>query len=174
MPKTFAPPPRRPLSNTALAAWLVVVMLLAGVAGAVSAAEAQPTADDPVLEARVQRITTELRCLVCQNQTVADSHAGLADDLRREVRRLLREGASDTQVLAFMTQRYGDFVLYRPPVKNTTALLWFGPAVLLVLASAALALTLRRRARLAPEAFDPEPPAEPPADPGVKPHLPRA
>jgi cytochrome c-type biogenesis protein CcmH len=106
------------------------------------------------LEARVQSITAELRCLVCQNQTVADSTSDLANDLRREVRKQLASGASDQAVLDFMTQRYGDFVLYRPPVKATTALLWAGPGVMLVGGLAALAFVLRRRSRLPDAAFD--------------------
>ncbi len=110
---------------------------------------------DP-FEARVQSITAELRCLVCQNQTIADSSSDLANDLRREVRTMLKDGASDQKVLDFMTQRYGDFVLYRPPVKPSTALLWAGPAVMLVGGLAALAFVLRRRSRLPDAAFDAE------------------
>ena len=105
----------------------------------------------------MQRIATELRCLVCQNQTVADSHSGLAEDLREQVRDMLRRGETDAQILAFMTARYGDFVLYRPPVKSTTWLLWAGPAVLMVGALAGLAWVLRRRSQLPPEAFEPDP-----------------
>ncbi len=73
------------------------------------------------------RISAELRCLVCQNQTIADSHADLAVDLRRQVREMLQRGESDAQIIDYMTARYGDFVLYRPPLKTTTAALWFGP-----------------------------------------------
>ena len=131
-----------------LACWLPLAAL---------AAEALPAADDPVVEARMLRITAELRCLVCQNQTVADSHSGLAEDLRRQVREMIARGDSDQQIIDFMTARYGDFVLYRPPVKSTTALLWFGPALLLVGGVAALVLVLRKRSRLGAEAFDPEP-----------------
>ena len=112
---------------------------------------------DAALEARVQRISAELRCLVCQNQTIADSNADLAVDLRRQVRLMLQQGQSEQQVLDFMTQRYGDFVLYRPPVKSTTALLWFGPAALLVLGVAVLLITLRRRSRLSADRFEPDP-----------------
>jgi len=133
------------------------VLLLLVLPLLVSANEAQPAAADPVLEARMLRITTELRCLVCQNQTVADSHAGLADDLRRQVREMIVQGKSDQQILDFMTARYGDFVLYRPPVKTTTALLWYGPALLLLGGVAALVLLLRKRSRLGAEAFDAEP-----------------
>ena len=121
-----------------------------------TAAEAPPAAADPVLEARMVRITAELRCLVCQNQTVADSNSGLAGDLRQQVREMLQRGDSDEQIVAFMTARYGDFVLYRPPVKATTLLLWAGPAALMVLGLAALVLVLRRRSRLPAEAFDPD------------------
>jgi cytochrome c-type biogenesis protein CcmH len=111
------------------------------------------TTVDP-LEARVHSITAELRCLVCQNQTVADSTSDLANDLRREVRKQLASGASDQAVLDFMTQRYGDFVLYRPPMKGSTALLWAGPGVMLVGGLSALAFVLRRRSRLPDAAFD--------------------
>jgi cytochrome c-type biogenesis protein CcmH len=96
------------------------------------------------LDKRAAALEEELRCLVCQNQTIADSHAGLAADLRREVREQLAQGKSEQEVLDFMVQRYGDFVLYRPPVKSTTWLLWFGPILLLV--AGALLLTSRLRA----------------------------
>lgn len=101
---------------------------------------------EPALEQRAQAIEEQLRCLVCQNQTIADSNAGLAVDLRREVREQLAQGRSEPEVLDFMVQRYGDFVLYRPPVKKTTWLLWFGPFALLAGALALLVLTLKRRA----------------------------
>jgi cytochrome c-type biogenesis protein CcmH len=128
-------------------------MLLNG-ANVAKAAEALPAAADPALEARLVRITAELRCLVCQNQTIADSHSGLADDLRREVREQLRRGVSDEQVVQYMTDRYGDFVRYRPPLKASTVLLWAGPAVLLIVGLGFLALVLRRRAKLGPERFE--------------------
>ena len=99
-------------------------------------------------------ITSELRCLVCQNETIAASTSGLADDLRREVREQLKRGVSNEQVVQYMTDRYGDFVRYRPPFKASTALLWAGPAVLLAVGLGALALVLRRRAKLAPERFE--------------------
>jgi cytochrome c-type biogenesis protein CcmH len=121
------------------------------------ASGAVPTAADPALEARMLAIASELRCLVCQNQTIADSHADLAADLRRQVRELLRQGKSDAEIRDYMTARYGDFVLYRPPLKATTAALWFGPAVLLAIALAALAVTLARRRRLADDRFEPDP-----------------
>ncbi|MGZ5130855.1 MAG: cytochrome c-type biogenesis protein [Caldimonas sp.] len=128
--------------------------LLALCALASLAKEAPPEAADPVLEARMTRITSELRCLVCQNQTIADSNASLAVDLRRETRELLQQGKSDRDVIDYMTARYGDFVLYRPPLKAITMLLWFGPAVLLAGGAAGLILVLRRRSRMSAAAFD--------------------
>ena len=130
---------------------LFVGLLLAA---SVCAKEAAPEAADPVLEARMVRITSELRCLVCQNQTIADSHADLAVDLRKQVREQLVAGRSDTEIVDYMTARYGDFVLYRPPFKATTVLLWLGPAVMLGGGLLVLAIVLRRRSRLAPDAFE--------------------
>ncbi len=101
--------------------------------------------DDPALEARAREISRELRCQVCQNQSIDDSNAPLAADLRRLVRERLKAGDSDTQVIEYMTQRYGDYVLLRPPVRNDTLLLWFGPAIAFILAAAAIALHFRRR-----------------------------
>jgi cytochrome c-type biogenesis protein CcmH len=135
---------------------LLAAALLACVALAVGAKEAVPAADDPAIEARMQAIAVELRCLVCQNQTIADSHADLAVDLRNQVRDMLRQGKTDREIIDYMTARYGDFVLYRPPVKATTMLLWFGPAVLLVGALAVLFVVLRRRSRLSPDQFEPD------------------
>ena len=119
--------------------------------------EAKPAAADPVLEARLQKIAVELRCLVCQNQTIADSNADLAVDLRRQVREMLRQGKSEKEIIDYMTARYGDFVLYRPPVRNDTALLWFGPAALMVAGVVILGVVLRRRAKLKPEQFEDDP-----------------
>ena len=95
---------------------------------------------------RLKILETELRCLVCQNQTLADSPAGLADDLRREVRSLAEAGKSNAEIKTFLQQRYGDFILYKPPMKATTVLLWAGPFMLLVLGGIAFALIVRRRA----------------------------
>src|SRR5207245_11469173 len=95
------------------------------------AKEAAPAAADPALEQRVMTLAAELRCLVCQNQTLADSNAPLAEDLRNQVREKMRQGASDSEIVDYMVARYGDFVLYRPPVKATTLMLWFGPLLLL-------------------------------------------
>jgi cytochrome c-type biogenesis protein CcmH len=133
---------------------LVLGSCLLASAFALSAKEAAPEAADPALEARMVRITSELRCLVCQNQTIADSNAALAVDLRREARELLKQGKSDAEVVDYMTARYGDFVLYRPPLKTTTALLWFGPALMLAAGGVVLVVVLRRRGRMAADVFD--------------------
>lgn len=125
------------------------------------AKEAVLAAQDPVLDARMVRITSELRCLVCQNQTIADSHAALAVDLRNQVMEQLQQGQSDQQIIDYMTARYGDFVLYRPPLKASTVVLWFGPGLLLLISLATLFVVLRRRSRLPPEAFDPDEPETP-------------
>lgn len=143
-----------------LRALLLACAVLAGAAGAARAAgAAQPLAADPELEARVLKVTAELRCLVCQNQTIADSHADLAVDLRNQVRDMLRQGKTEADVLAYMTARYGDFVLYRPPMRQSTALLWLGPGLLVAGGFAALVVVLRRRARADDDAFEPEPDA---------------
>jgi cytochrome c-type biogenesis protein CcmH len=107
--------------------------------------EAALAAQDPALEQRVMRLTAELRCLVCQNQSLADSHADLAIDLKNQVRSQMQAGKSDAEIREFMVARYGDFVLYRPPLKSTTALLWAGPFVLLAAGGLALGFYLRRR-----------------------------
>ncbi len=114
---------------------LLLIGMLAGLSFpyAAQAAEAQNVAADPALEARVNAVSAELRCLVCQNQTIADSHADLAVDLKNQVREQLKAGRSERQIIEYMTQRYGDFVLYRPPFKATTVLLWAGPALLLLI-----------------------------------------
>ncbi len=125
--------------------------------GGALAREAAPAAEDPVLEARMVKIAEELRCLVCQNQTIASSNAGLAVDLRKQVREMLRRGDTDQQIIDYMTARYGDFVLYRPPLKGSTTLLWFGPGVLLVGGLLTLFVVLRRRSRMDPALFEPEP-----------------
>lgn len=103
-------------------------------------------ADDPVAEKRLQALSKELRCLVCQNETIADSNAELAVDLRREIRGMIRDGRSDNEILDFMVTRYGDFVLYRPPVKGITLLLWAGPILLLLIGVLAMRSYLKRRA----------------------------
>lgn len=143
-----------------MARW-ILILTLALLAGWSQAKEAAPVAEDPVLEARMLRIATELRCLVCQNQTIADSHAELAVDLRNQVKVMLKRGDSDQMIIDYMTARYGDFVLYRPPLKGTTYVLWFGPALLLLGGLGALVLVLRRRNRLSADQFEPDPDGEP-------------
>ena len=117
----------------------------------VAAEEAKPLAENPQAEARLKTLALELRCLVCQNQTLADSTAPLAEDLRREVREMIAKNMSDQEILDFLVQRYGDFVLYRPPLKATTTFLWLGPFLLLVVGGVTLALALRRRAKTVPD-----------------------
>ncbi len=114
----------------AISRWTVWLMLAAAPFAATAAA-AIDVATDPALEARVQQLAAELRCLVCQNQSLADSHADLAIDLKNQVREQLSAGRSDAEVVQYMTERYGDFVLYRPPLRGSTALLWIGPALIL-------------------------------------------
>jgi cytochrome c-type biogenesis protein CcmH len=116
--------------------------------------------DDPVLQQRYEQLTHELRCLVCQNETIADSNATLAVDLRREVREMMKAGKSDVEIRAFLTERYGDFVLYLPPVTPRTWLLWAAPVLLLLGGAAVAALVVLRRARTAradPAALEEEP-----------------
>lgn len=120
-------------------------LLLAFATIGVQAKEAQPVAADPALEKRVMALSEELRCLVCQNQTLADSNAELAIDLRNQVREKLAAGMSDRDVTQFMVERYGNFVLYRPPVNGATWLLWFGPFVLLLGGLGFLLMKLLRR-----------------------------
>lgn len=107
-------------------------------------------------ELRFRELAEELRCMVCQNQSLADSGAGLAEDLRKEVIRLMREGRSDEEIKTYLADRYGDFVLYRPPVKPATWPLWFGPIVLFVIAAAALIYTVRRRSAASELVADPD------------------
>jgi cytochrome c-type biogenesis protein CcmH len=140
-----------------MAKWLGLLCLSLFLSVA-SANEAAPAVADPVLEARMLNITAELRCLVCQNQTIADSHADLAVDLRQQVREMLQKGMTDQQIAEYMTDRYGDFVLYRPPFKSTTMLLWIGPGVMLVLGLLMLVLMLRRRSRMPADRFDADEP----------------
>ena len=139
-------PFRLPPSAFLLAAGRFALLLLALVHSAL-AAEAQPVAPDPALEERVTAIAAELRCLVCQNQTLADSNAPLAVDLREQIREQMRQGASERAVVDYMVARYGDFVLYRPPFKGITVLLWAGPVLLAIAGLAALFFSLARRRR---------------------------
>ncbi len=133
----------------------LAAILLFFFAGTVFAIDPGSVFADPALEARYQKLNDEFRCLVCQNQTIADSNAGLAADLRVQVKRLLEEGKSDEEIIAYMVARYGDFVLYKPPVKSTTWLLWVGPFLLLLIAFMTLVAAVRRQSQL-PDAESPD------------------
>ena len=126
--------------------WIFAMLVL--LSFAVLAKEAAPLASDPELEQKVNAITSELRCLVCQNQTIADSHADLAIDLKNQVRDMVRNGKTRDDVVDYMVKRYGDFVRYRPPMKPTTYLLWVGPFLFMVGGVFLLVLNLRRRKQL--------------------------
>ena len=129
------------------AAWIIILVFVSA-ASAQVAKQARPV-EDPQIEQRMQALTQQLRCLVCQNETLAASRADLAEDLRREIRAKMREGLSDQQIVDYLVERYGDFVLYNPAVKPKTAMLWFGPFVLL---AGGIAFSLyylkRRRSRI--------------------------
>jgi cytochrome c-type biogenesis protein CcmH len=127
--------------------FVLLILAFLCLAGAVAAKEAQPN-EDPKIEQRMKALTEQLRCLVCQNETLADSRADLAEDLRRQIREQMKAGQSDQEIIAFLTDRYGDFVLYNPPVKRTTYLLWFGPFILLFAGTGVLYRYLKRRREL--------------------------
>ena len=130
----------------------ICIFLMALCMGLVHAREAVSLVDDPIEEARLVHISQELRCLVCQNESLSSSRAELADDLRREVRDLIRANKSDQEIKDFLVSRYGDFVLYRPEVKHLTWVLWFGPFVVLLIAGIFLLVYLRqRRATVQPQ-----------------------
>ena len=128
------------------ARWTAVLACLA-LPLAVASREAADVGQDPAVERHMMELAKELRCLVCQNQTIADSQADLAGDLRQQIRELLQKGMSDDEIKRYMVARYGDFVLYRPPLKSETWLLWFGPALLMAAGLSALYLVLLRRRR---------------------------
>ena len=134
---------REPHSFCFLFAFLCV--LCASVVNPLSAKEAAPLAQDEAVEQRLVDISSELRCLVCQNESLSGSHAELAYDLRREIRSMIKDGKSDKEIMDFMVARYGDFVRYRPPLKGSTLLLWFGPGLFMVGGLAGLVFYLRRR-----------------------------
>lgn len=126
------------------ALFLSLLLLLLFVPATV-ARDAQPLGDDPAVEARLNKLSKELRCLVCRNESLADSPAGLADDLRREIREQIKAGKSDQEIIAFLQARYGEYILYRPRVTPMTYLLWFGPFVLLLAGLAVLFYYIKQR-----------------------------
>src|SRR5678815_1708128 len=128
-----------------------LVFLVLVVFGPALGKDAQPLANDPALEKRLNNLPKELRCRVCQNETLADSQADLAEDLRREIREQMQAGKSDQEIINFLTQRYGQFIVYRPQVTPTTYLLWFGPFVLLLAGLAVLFRYIKQRRDLIPE-----------------------
>lgn len=130
-----------------------LLLVFAMASSLASAKEAQPLAADPALEARVMAVAEELRCLVCQNETIAASQADLARDLRAQVRDQLKQGRTPQQVTDFMVARYGEFVLYRPPIRAATVMLWGGPFALLAVALGWLVLRVRRRPAAGDEAL---------------------
>ena len=130
---------------------IVAVVALALAPFSALAADAAPTEKDALSASRVVKLSEKLRCLVCQNQSIADSSAELAQDLRHQIRDQVAAGKTDDEIVSYMVARYGDFVLYEPPVKGTTVLLWAGPALLLVVGFAGLVVLLRAR-RAEPEA----------------------
>lgn len=132
-----------------LAFYLAILLSLTP---SLAAAQARPMAEDPVLEERLMNLSRELRCLVCQNETLADSRADLAVDLRNQIREQMKAGKTDQEIIAYLTARYGDFVLYRPPVKASTYVLWFGPFVLLLGGLLILFRYVRQRRQLISEA----------------------
>ncbi|KAB7661117.1 cytochrome c-type biogenesis protein CcmH [Sutterella seckii] len=140
-----------------LLAPLLCALLLAGpvIEGTAEAREAAPTAFDPVAHKRVVEVSEQLRCLVCQNQSIADSNAELAVDLRNQVIEQVKAGKTNQEIVDYMVERYGDFVLYRPPFKLSTAILWLGPVCLFLVGIIAFYINLRRRKRLVNEATKP-------------------
>lgn len=140
-----------------LLAPLLCALLLAGsvIDGTAEAREAAPTAFDPVAHKRVVEVSEQLRCLVCQNQSIADSNAELAVDLRNQVIEQVKAGKTNQEIVDYMVERYGDFVLYRPPFKLSTAILWLGPVCLFLVGIIAFYINLRRRKRLVNEATKP-------------------
>jgi cytochrome c-type biogenesis protein CcmH len=130
----------------------LLALVMAVAVNVAAAKDAVPLADDPVTEQRLIAISEEMRCLVCQNESLAGSRSDLANDLRAEIRILIREGRTDEQIRNFMVDRYGDFVLYRPPVKPITWLLWIGPFIILLAGIIGLIVYLRSRNQSVPSA----------------------
>jgi cytochrome c-type biogenesis protein CcmH len=139
---------------------LIFALALLSTAAMASSTYEGAISDNPVAEKRLQELSKELRCLVCQNETIADSNAELAVDLRREIRGMIGDGRSDREILDFMVTRYGDFVLYRPPVKTITLVLWAGPILMLLIGLLAMRSYLKRRSAQVADAGKPLSPDE--------------
>jgi cytochrome c-type biogenesis protein CcmH len=134
--------------------WMMLLVLLVPLT-CWAGQEARPVAEDPEIEKRMLALTEELRCLVCQNETIAESRADFSNDMRREIRELIKADKTDEEIINFLVERYGDFVLYNPPLKPTTVLLWFGPMILFIVGSITLFLYLRRRRQQVEETESP-------------------
>jgi cytochrome c-type biogenesis protein CcmH len=139
-------------------AWLAVIVAALLCAQAALAIDKAPAFEDPAMQARYERLSRELRCLVCRSETIADSNAQLASDLRRQLRELIAAGKTDKEILQYMTDRYGDYVLYKPPLVPRTWLLWAAPLLLVIGGAAVAAVVIMRKSRL---------PDTDPADPGL-------
>lgn len=131
---------------------ILLILMLSLLPVFAHAGEARDMAEDPVLEKRMIGLAEKLRCLVCQNESLASSHSELAEDLRREVREQMQKGMTDQEIIDYLVSRYGDFVLYDPPVKASTLVLWFGPFALLLIGAGVLAYQLRKRGNEVAEA----------------------
>jgi cytochrome c-type biogenesis protein CcmH len=131
---------------------ILLALLLSATCSIAWAGEAKDLAEDPIVEKRLVALAENLRCLVCQNESLASSHAELAEDLRRQVREMIKKNMSDKEITDYLVARYGDFVLYQPPVKPTTMLLWFGPFLLLLTGAGVLFFQLRKRREQIPDA----------------------
>ncbi len=131
--------------NKAKALILIYLLCLCIMPSIALSKEAVPVAEDPEVEKRMLALTMDLRCLVCQNESIADSRADFSNDIRREIRQHIKANKNDQEIIQFLVDRYGDFVLYNPPVKPTTVFLWFGPLALFIIGLGALVVYLRRR-----------------------------
>lgn len=127
---------------------LIATLLFAVGMQSAFAIDTAPAFDDPALQARYEHLARELRCLQCRSETIADSNASLAEDLRRQLRELIAAGRTDDEIMTYMTDRYGDYVRYRPPLKSNTMLLWAAPVMLLLIGGAAAAVVIVRKSRL--------------------------
>ena len=144
----------QPKSSAAAGAKTLLFSLALTLSTPLWAGEATPVGEDPVIEQRMVNLAEDLRCLVCQNESLAGSHAELAEDLRKEIRAQMKAGKNDKEVIDYLTTRYGDFVLYRPPFKPLTFLLWLGPVLFLALGGGIWYATLRKRRNLADAPVD--------------------